>query len=76
MNILPQEITYLQNYDRLATLIRDQVDIPERLVSLMINFLRQNRGVFSKRSQEREFSKIPLDKIKQIERDYWTIFGA
>lgn len=73
--IIPEEISYLQKYDRMKTWINDNYEMPDRLVSLLIRFLSQNSGVLSTRARHKEFQELNIKEIQQIERQYKMIFG-
>ncbi len=49
--------------------------MPDRLVDLLIRFLSQNEGGFSKRKQAKEFEGLTEKEIKAIETKYAEIFG-
>lgn len=73
---LPEEVDYLKKYDLFNTFIKNYVDMPDRLVDLLIRFLSQNNGQFSKRAREREFRKLTDFEVEVIERKYLEVFGA
>lgn len=73
--ILPEEVDYLKKYDLLNTFIKNYIDIPDRLVDLLIRFLSQNNGQLSKRAREREFDKLTDSEIVAIEQKYLEVFG-
>jgi len=72
--ILPEEISYLEKYDRLKREIEGIVDMPNHLTTLLIHFLDQNHGVLSKRAREKEFKALTEAEVKQIEELYERIF--
>lgn len=74
--VLPEEIRYLENYDRMKMAIADLVDMPDYQNSLMIQFLEQNKGKFSKRSRIKEFSFLSDDECTRIEKLYADIFSS
>jgi len=49
---LPEEVDYLVKYDLMNTFIKNYIDMPDKLIDLLIRFLRQNQGVLSKRAKE------------------------
>jgi len=71
---LPEEIAYLKKYDILNEFIKNYIDMPDRLVDLLIRFLSQNDGKLSKRARKREFGKLTNDEIRAIEGKYTEIF--
>ena len=74
-NIVPQEINYLANYDAFKDYMDDEFEMPDKLVSDLVRFLEQNRGVLSKRAREKEFSMLTEMEVKRIESFYSEIFG-
>jgi Fic family protein len=71
---LPEEIDYLMRYDRMKLAIKEQFDMPEYVISLLIRFLEQGHGKLSKRSMNNEFKALSLDECKQLEELYADIF--
>jgi hypothetical protein len=49
--------------------------MPDKLVSLLIRFLKQNDGRLAKRARETEFSELTLDEINKIENHYKSIYN-
>jgi hypothetical protein len=74
--VLPDEITYLKKHDEMKSFIENYLDMPDRLVNLLIIFLRQNQGKFSKRAKEAEFKMLTKDEISIIEQKYQSIFDT
>ena len=73
---LPDELRYLRHRDAFHSAIDDIVDMPERTLDLLLGFLRQNRGVLSKRAREREFAALTDDEVTLIEATYSRIVAA
>lgn len=71
---LPGEIAYLKKYDILNEFIKNYIDMPDKLVDLLIRFLTQNDGKLSKRAREKEFDKLTDKEIYAIEKKYADIF--
>lgn len=71
---LPNEVNYLIKQDAFVGKITNMLDMPDRLIDLLIRFLQQNDGHLSKRAQEKEFSALTSDEIIMIERHYSDIF--
>lgn len=69
-NILPAEIKYLQHYDKLKNAISQNFDMPDYKVSLLIRFLEQNDGKFSRRAKAKEFHDITEEEMIEIEELY------
>lgn len=72
---LPDEVEYLIRYDLLNEFIKNYIDMPDKLVDLLIRFLAKNSGKLSKRARKREFGKLTDPEIKAIEQKYAEIFG-
>ncbi|MBI3208497.1 MAG: Fic family protein [Candidatus Solibacter usitatus] len=71
---LPRETEFLARYDRFRTMVETVVDMPQRTMDLLFRFMRQNNGSLSKRSREREFSKLTNEEVHALERAYADIF--
>ena len=73
--ILPEEVEYLRKYDLLNEFIKNYIDMPDKLVDLLIRFLSQNGGKLSKRRRVKEFEKLTDKEIQAIEAKYAEVFG-
>jgi len=71
---LPDEVEYLRKYDFLNEFIKNYIDMPDKLVDLLIRFLVQNGGKLSKRAREKEFKKLTDSEIQAIEQKYADVF--
>ncbi|MFN2329428.1 MAG: Fic family protein [Chromatocurvus sp.] len=71
---LPDEVDYLTRYDLLNDFVKNYIDMPDRLVDLLIRFLRQNNGRLSARARSREFSALTASEIQAIENKYEEVF--
>lgn len=71
---LPAEARYLEAYDTFKRSITEIVDMPDGTVDLLFRFLRQNKGVLSKRGREKELAKLTDDKVTKIEASYRNAF--
>ena len=72
---LPEETTYLQQYDAFNTGVNVIVDMPERLSNLLFRFLRQNGGTLSARGRTREFARLTDEEISRVEALYRETIG-
>ncbi|MEA3348000.1 MAG: Fic family protein [Pseudomonadota bacterium] len=72
---LPEEVEYLKRYDLLNNFIKNYIDMPDRLVDLLIRFLQQNGGRLSRRAREKEFKQLTDAEVLAIERKHDEIFG-
>lgn len=68
--IIPQEIQYLQKYDKLKTWLDEKFQMPDKTISLLMRFLEQNNGKLSKRAKENEFAALTDEEVEEIERFY------
>ncbi len=73
---LPEEVDYLKKYDLLNDFIKNYIDMPDKLVDLLIRFLNQNGGKLSKRARDKEFNQFTEVEVEVIERQYDNIFHA
>lgn len=74
--IIPEEVSYIQNYDQMKAWLDDNFEMPDKTVALLIRFLDQNNGVLSNRARTREFSALNNDEIQLIESRYKNIFNS
>lgn len=74
VNVLPEEVKYLQKYDVMKQFLNNYIEMPERLQDLLIQFLRQNNGKLSERAKTKEFSALEDFEILNIEKKYQEIF--
>ncbi|MBU2951418.1 Fic family protein [Tamlana agarivorans] len=72
--VIPEEVTYLQNYDNFKKYIDNHFEMPDKMVAILVRFLEQNNGILSKRALAKEFSALKEKEIKDIETNYKTIF--
>ena len=55
-NIIPNEFTYLQRFDKLKSYLETVFEMPDNMISLLVGFLEQGNGKLSKRALKKEFS--------------------
>lgn len=72
--VFPNEIKYLKNHDEFKVFIESYIEMPDRLINLIIKFLEQGNGKFSKRAREREFEALTEEEIDTIQNMYQSIF--
>jgi len=72
--VIPKEIDYLQKYDEMKSFIQSYIEMPDRLVNLLIRFLQQENGSLSKRAREKEFESLTQEEVKAIEEKYREVF--
>lgn len=73
---LPEEVAYLEAYDRFLDAMRGIVDMPQRTLDLLHRFLHQNGGRLSQRARAHEFNALTDDEAARIERVYQDISEA
>lgn len=71
---LPAEVAYLARYDLLYDFINNYIDMPDKMVDLLIRFLNQHNGKFSKRARGKEFVELTDTEVQTIESKYDEIF--
>ena len=74
--IIPEEIQYLKRYDTFKNFIDEELGLSDKEVSLMANFLRQNRGKLSFKKRTDFFPTLSDIEIKLIEKNYEEIFHS
>jgi Fic/DOC family protein len=72
---LPNETSFLKNFDRFRTGVVNMLEMPERTLDNLFGFLRQNGGRLSKRARENEFATLTPDEVARIEELYAASFG-
>lgn len=72
---LPKEIEYLEKYDKMKIVITERFDMPDYLIDLLIKFLQQNNGKFSKRARQKEFKSLSEKEVLELESSFFEIFG-
>jgi hypothetical protein len=65
---LPEEVAYLESYDRFARGVQEIVDMPARRLYLLHRLIRQNDGVLSGRARRNEFAELTEEEVTAIER--------
>jgi Fic family protein len=72
---LPDEVAYLQAYDRFAHGVQEIADMPAAKIELLHAFLRQENGRLSKRAREKEFAALTDNEAEDVEALYRASFG-
>jgi hypothetical protein len=73
---LPDEVAYLEAYDRFLSAVLIIVDMPNSTVDLLHRFLRQNSGRLSERAKTKEFALLTEDEARAIEAAYASAFAG
>jgi hypothetical protein len=71
---LPRETEFLSRYDLFRTVVQGIVDMPDRTLDLLFQFLHQNGGRLSQRAREKEFEKLNDAEVQALEEGYARIF--
>lgn len=71
---LPNEMNFLQRYDRFGAAVQALVDMPDRTLGNLFGFLRQNGGRLSLRARGQEFAGLTEDEVARIEQAYDAAF--
>jgi Fic family protein len=65
---IPEEVDYLEKYDRLKYWLDNEFDMPDKTVALLVRFLEQGNGKLSERAQTKEFQALTSDEVASIEK--------
>lgn len=71
---LPEEVDFLKKYDAMKSFIKNYIDMPDRLIDLLIRFLIQENGILSKRARRKEFNLLTDNEVLTLERKYAEVF--
>lgn len=72
--IIPDELDYLEKYDRITQYINARLSLPNTKVDLLIKFLDQNKGKLSENKRQKEFDDLTDEEISSIEGNFQSIF--
>jgi hypothetical protein len=67
---LPNDVAFLEAYDRFVAGLNRIVDMPDRMIDLLHSFLRQGEGRLSSRARRGELAKLTEDEVREIEALY------
>jgi hypothetical protein len=70
---LPNELNFLQNYDEAKGLMKQSVDMPDKLIDLFIRFTHQNNGIFPKKRRN-IFQMLKDDEIEALQSIFQDVF--
>jgi hypothetical protein len=65
---LPNEVAYLESYDRFVNEVNAIVDMPANTADLLHRFLRQGGGRLSQRARDGAFASLTPEEVSAIER--------
>ena len=74
IRVIPEEIKYLQAYDLFKKHIDNTLEMPDRMIAILVGFLEQNNGKLSNRAKSKEFSLLTDQEVNKIETIYKEIF--
>ena len=72
---LPNELNFLQNYDEAKELMKQRIDMPDKLIDSFIRFTHQNNGVFPKRRRS-TFHMLKDDEIEALQSIFKDVFPS
>ena len=73
--IVPAEVDYLIQYDRFKRNIESRIEMPDKLIALLVRFLKQANGKLFQRTKKKEFRELEEKEIEWIKDVYQDIFG-
>jgi len=73
---LPDEVRFLEAFDRFAVGVKEIVDMPDRQVELLRGFLQQGGGLVSKRGRGHEFAALTDEEVRRVEALYAQSFDG
>ena len=73
---LPNEVKYLEAYDRFVSRVHTLFDISNSKLDLLWRFLQQNEGKLSRRARTTEFSQLTDKETAQIEKAFANVWST
>ena len=70
---MQDELQFIQRYDEAKREIQGIVDMPDKLINMMLTFLHQNEGVFPKRRRE-HFKMLTDEEIQRMQDAYRMVY--
>jgi hypothetical protein len=71
---LPREIQYLACFDEAKGRIQSFREMPDEMISSLINFIYQNKGILLKKRRRREFEKMTDMEVEAAEAVVRDVF--
>jgi Fic family protein len=71
---IPEEVAYLEKYDRFKHYVENQFEMPNKMVALLVRFLEQGNGQLSERAVTHEFNALTKAEVALIEGWYEKLF--
>jgi hypothetical protein len=73
-NVIEASISHdLQNYDEAKELMKQRIDMPDKMIDLFIRFTHQNNGIFPKRRRN-TFRMLNDDEIEALQSVFQDVF--
>jgi len=72
--VIPQEVDYIQKFDAMKIWLDNEFQMPDKTIALLVRFLEQGNGKFSKRAKENELPPLKEKEIEEIEEKYAFYF--
>lgn len=72
---LPKEVAYLSRYDTFRAAVQRQLDMPDKLIALLVRFLEQHEGKLSKRARSKEFRDLTEAEAVYLEEAFREAFN-
>ncbi|SJZ94964.1 Fic/DOC family protein [Chitinophaga eiseniae] len=70
---MPEELTFILRFDEAKKAIQEIVDMPDKMITQMLKYLHQNKGVLAKKRRA-EFSKLTDEEIEFMQEAYKIIY--
>jgi hypothetical protein len=75
-NIVPNEISYMAQYDEFKRYLDESFEMPDKLIALLVRALEQNSGKLSKRVWKKEFPALTEQEVTEIEQTFGRIMNG
>ena len=72
---LPEEVRFLEAFDEFSSAVKEIVEMPDREVERLREFLAEGRGRLSTRAREKEFRALTDEEATRVETLYSELFG-
>ncbi len=71
---IPLEVDYLEKYDRMKDYLDNHFEMPDKMVDLLIRFLKQGNGQLSERAITKEFKELTEEEVVHIQEKFQSVF--
>jgi len=71
---LPNELKYLDTFDRAYSAIYAMIEMPNNQIKQLITFILQNNGRLSKKKKEKYYDKLTPQEVEEIEDIVSSVF--